>query len=48
MIAAAADAQNAGTEIRGVVERVAMGADGIPMLMIGARAVDMFTLAEVR
>ncbi|MCC6386354.1 MAG: hypothetical protein IT302_03105 [Dehalococcoidia bacterium] len=48
VIAAAADAQNAGTEIRGVVERVAMGADGIPMLMIGGRAVDMFTLAEVR
>ncbi|MBK6661504.1 MAG: hypothetical protein IPG47_01695 [Thermoflexaceae bacterium] len=48
VIAAAADAQNAGVEIRGVVERVAMGADGIPMLMIGGRAVDMFTLAEVR
>jgi hypothetical protein len=48
VIAAAADAQNAGVEIRGVVEHVAMGADGIPMLMIGGRAVDMFTLAEVR
>jgi hypothetical protein len=30
------------------VDRVAIGPDGIPMLLVGGRIVDLFTVAEVR
>ena len=46
--ATAADAQNAGNEVAGKVDRVAIGPDGIPMLLVNGRVVDMFTVAEVR
>jgi flagellar basal-body rod modification protein FlgD len=46
--AAAADAQNAGREVSGLVERVIVGPDGIPMLLIGGKVVDLFTVSEVR
>ncbi|MCK9518902.1 MAG: hypothetical protein M0R74_07765 [Dehalococcoidia bacterium] len=42
------DRQNLGTEVTGKVERVAIGPDGIPMLIVGGKVVDMFTVAEVR
>lgn len=48
VIAAAADAQNAGTEISGKVDRVVVGPDGIPMLWVNGKAVDLFTVSEVR
>lgn len=44
----AADAQNAGHEVSGTVDRVVVGPDGIPMLFVGGRMVDMFTVSEVR
>jgi flagellar hook assembly protein FlgD len=46
--AAAQDAMNAGKEVSGTVERVAIGSDGIPMLIVGGKVVDMFTVTEVR
>ena len=46
--AAIADAANAGKEVSGRVERVAIGPDGIPMLVIGTKVVDLFTVGEVR
>ncbi len=48
VIAAAADAQNAGTEVTGKVDKVVVGPDGIPMLWVNGKVVDMFTVAEVR
>jgi flagellar hook assembly protein FlgD len=42
------DAVNAGREVAGRVDRVAIGPDGIPMLIVSGRVVDMFTVAEVR
>lgn len=48
VVAAAADSVNAGREVSGVVERVVVGPDGVPMLLIGDRVVDLFTVAEVR
>lgn len=48
VIAAAADAQNAGAEVTGKVDRVVVGPDGIPMLWVGGKAVDLFTVSEVR
>ncbi len=46
--AAMADAANAGNEASGRVDRVAIGPDGIPMLVIGTKVVDLFTVGEVR
>jgi flagellar basal-body rod modification protein FlgD len=48
VIAAAADVQNAGSEITGKVDRVVVGPDGIPMLWVNGKVVDLFTVAEVR
>ncbi len=48
VIAATADNENAGQEVTGIVDRVIAGADGIPMLMIGNKVVDLFTVGEVR
>lgn len=48
VVAAQDDRANAGTEVTGVVERVAIGPDGIPMLVISGKVVDLFTVAEVR
>lgn len=48
VVSAINDAQNAGNEVTGVVDRVIAGADGIPMLMIGNKVVDLFTVGEVR
>jgi flagellar basal-body rod modification protein FlgD len=48
VLAAAQDAENAGREVGGVVTRVTAGPDGIPMLFVGGRVVDMFTVSEVR
>ena len=46
--AAVADAENAGKEVSGTVERVSVGPDGVPLLWINGKAVDPFTIAEVR
>ncbi|OAI42762.1 hypothetical protein AYO38_02875 [bacterium SCGC AG-212-C10] len=48
VIAAAGDAQNAGMEASGRVDRVVVGPDGVPMLMIGTKVVDLFTVSEVK
>ena len=48
VIAAAGDARNAGTEVTGRVDKVVVGPDGIPMLWVNGKVVDMFTVAEVR
>ena len=48
VIAAAGDAQNAGSEISGKVDRVVVGPDGIPMLWVNGKAVDLFTVSEIR
>ena len=47
LVAAAADVPNAGREISGMVERVVVGPDGIPLLWVGGKAVDLFTVAEI-
>ena len=44
----AADAENAGREVSGTVDRVVVGPDGIPMLFVSGRVVDLFTVSEVR
>lgn len=41
------DRENAGLEVRGAVERVVVGSDGIPMLYVGGKVVDLFTVAVV-
>ncbi|GBD23438.1 hypothetical protein HRbin29_01104 [bacterium HR29] len=46
--AAAEDVQNVGREVRGVVDRVVVGPDGVPMLLIGSKVVDLFSVVEVR
>lgn len=46
--AAVDDRANAGNEVTGRVDRVAVGPDGIPMLIVGDKVVDLFTVAEVR
>ena len=45
--AAAADSVNAGTEVAGKVDRVVVGADGIPSLYIAGKVVDLFTVSAV-
>ena len=45
---AAADIANAGREVSGRVDRVAIGPDGIPMLVVNGKVVDLFTVSEVR
>ncbi len=45
---AAASSATAGTEISGVVERVVVGPDGVPVLVIGNHVVDLFSVVEVR
>jgi len=47
VVAAAADLPNAGNEVAGRVERVVTDAQGIPMLIVGGKVVDLFTIAEV-
>jgi flagellar hook assembly protein FlgD len=47
VIDAAADVPNAGREVFGVVEKVVVGPDGIPMLYVGGKVVDLFTVAQV-
>jgi flagellar hook assembly protein FlgD len=47
VIAAAGDLPNAGTEVTGTVDRVVMDAQGIPMLLVNGKVVDLFTVAEV-
>jgi hypothetical protein len=47
VVAAAADLPNAGREVSGVVDKVVVGPDGIPMLWVGNKVVDLFTVAEV-
>ncbi|MCC6382393.1 MAG: hypothetical protein IT304_07775 [Dehalococcoidia bacterium] len=44
---AAADLPNAGREVTGRVDRVLVGADGIPMLFVGDRVLDPFTVVDV-
>ncbi len=48
VVEAAADLPNAGNEVTGRVDRVVTDAQGIPMLIIGGKVVDLFTVAEVR
>jgi len=45
---AAASAATAGQEVTGVVERVVVGPDGVPVLVIGNHVVDLFSVVEVR
>jgi flagellar hook assembly protein FlgD len=45
---ARAEADYAGREVSGVVDRVAVGPDGVPMLVVGGRVIDLFTVSEVR
>lgn len=47
VIAAAGDVPNAGTEVSGVVDKVVVGPDGIPMLYVAGKVVDLFTVAQV-
>lgn len=46
--AALRDAENAGREVTGRVERVVVGGDGIPMLYVGGKVVDLFTVSGVQ
>ena len=48
VIEAAGDMINAGNEVTGTVDRVVTDSKGIPMLIIGNKVVDLFTVAEVR
>ncbi len=48
VIDAAADLPNAGSEVTGRVDRVVTDAKGIPMLIIGGKVVDLFTISEVQ
>ncbi len=48
VIAAAADAANAGKDTQGVVDKVVTGPDGIPMLYVGGKVVDLFTVSMVK
>ena len=47
VVEALADRANAGAEVTGVVELVIVGFDGIPMLFVDGKVVDLFTVAEV-
>ncbi len=47
VVAAAADVPNAGREVTGTVDRVVVGPDGIPMLWVNGKAVDLFTVGQV-
>ncbi len=42
------DAQNAGREVTGKVDRVVVGPDGIPSLWVGGKVLDMFTISGVQ
>lgn len=44
---AAADRENAGLEVSGTVDRVVVGADGIPMLYVDGKVVDLFTVSVI-
>lgn len=48
VIAAAQDAENEGEEVQGTVDRVVVGPDGIPMLFVGGKVVDLFTVSQVQ
>lgn len=48
VVAAAADLPNAGNEVMGRVDRVVTDERGIPMLLVGNKVVDLFTIAEVQ
>ncbi len=48
VVSAAGDMINAGNEVTGKVDRVVTDDKGIPMLIIGGKVVDLFTVAEVR
>ena len=48
VVAAAADLPNAGNEVTGKVDRVVTDDKGIPMLLVGGKVVDLFTIGEVR
>ncbi|MCC7364256.1 MAG: hypothetical protein IT303_07765 [Dehalococcoidia bacterium] len=45
--AAVDDTANVGNEVTGRVDRVFVGGDGIPMLIVGGKVVDMFTVTGV-
>jgi flagellar basal-body rod modification protein FlgD len=45
--AAGLDRDQAGNETRGVVDKVVVGSNGIPMLLVGGKVVDMFTVSVV-
>ncbi|MGE0599019.1 MAG: flagellar hook capping FlgD N-terminal domain-containing protein [Dehalococcoidia bacterium] len=48
VVAAAADLPNAGNEVTGTVDKVVMDSKGIPMLLIGDKVVDLFTISAVQ
>jgi len=45
--AATADLVNAGRDVAGKVDRVVVGADGIPSLYVAGKVVDLFTVSAV-
>jgi flagellar basal-body rod modification protein FlgD len=47
VVAAASDLPNAGNEVTGTVNRVVVDDSGIPMLMVGDKVVDLFTVEQV-
>jgi flagellar hook assembly protein FlgD len=47
VVDAAGDLPNAGSEVTGLVEKVVMDSAGIPLLYIGGKVVDLFTVSEV-
>lgn len=47
VVAAARDLPNAGNEVTGTVEKVVMDSAGIPLLYLGGKVVDLFTVSEV-
>ncbi len=46
--AAVADSVNAGADVAGVVDRVLVGADGIPSLYVNGKVVDLFSVSAVQ
>ncbi len=46
--AAINDKKNAGTQVTGRVDQVVVGPDGIPMVMVNGKVIDMFTVSQVQ
>ena len=46
--AAIDDKKNAGAQVTGKVDQVVVGPDGIPMVMVNGKVIDMFTVSQVQ